>query len=457
MPMRRPKGDNNPEAVCILAVDDERAVTETYSTVLESEGHKVIVARAGHEVIDKVKEHRVDLVLLDMRLPDIDGGRVLRKLSALYPNLPVIIVTAYGNIPSAVEMIRLGAYDYIEKPFDIDELMTIINRGLEKAKLVNQNSKLRQQMKSRYDFDHLIGKSHQMSKVVTLAQQLAHTTTTVLLLGETGTGKELIAKAIHYWGPRSEYPFVPVNCASLTESLLDSELFGYVKGAFTGAAKDKKGLFHAAGKGTIFLDEVGALTLDFQAKLLRVLQEHEIRPVGATKCFKIEARVIAGTNKDLEAAVEEGSFRKDVYYRLNVIPIILPPLRDRKQDIPLIAAFFLKRFCEEHRKVIKAISLDAMRWLCEQIWPGNIRELENVIHRGVIVCQHHILSSDDLSGTVSIKREGEPESILSWDQLRKQQLIKAYKKAKFNKVKTATLLGISVRHLYRLIEKYRIE
>src|SRR5512143_3615965 len=375
----------------ILVVDDEQSLRDFLAIMLKKEGHDVVTAEDGTHAMNAVQSEIFDLVISDVKMPVIDGIGVLRSVKEISPETVVIMITAYATAETAVEAMKLGASDYIIKPFKVDELKLIINNSLEKRHLRKENILLKREIKSRAGFENFIGKSEAMQKVFTLIRQVAETNSTVLITGESGTGKELVAKAIHFNSPRKNGPFVTVNCGALPETLLESELFGYLKGAFTGATSNKQGLFEAADGGTIFLDEISATTPALQIKLLRVLQEREFMRVGGTAAIRVDVHIIAASNQDLRAEVTKGAFREDLYYRLNVIPIHLPPLRARREDIPSLIDFFLAKMSrkdgrrEGDRVQEKKMDADAMKALMSYQWPGNVRELENMIERLAII------------------------------------------------------------------------
>src|SRR3990172_5590562 len=367
----------------ILVVDSERSMREFLSIMLEREGYKVITADNGKDAIELIKGHDFDLIIAEIKMPKITGIDILRESMTLHPKTPVIMITAFASTEVAVEAMKLGAYDYITKPFNVDETKIIIKNAIEKKRQLDENISLKEELKGRYQFSNIVGKSDKIKKVFELIMKVANSRSTVLITGESGTGKELVARAIHHNSDRKVKPFVSISCGAIPETLLESELFGHQKGAFTGADSDKKGLFEVADGGTFFLDEVSEAPPSIQAKLLRVLQEKEFKRVGGVKDIKVNVRVIAATNKNLHKLIEDGKFREDLYYRLNVIPIELPPLRERKEDIPLLVSHFINKYNSINKKDIKGISPKAMEILEKYIWRGNIRELENVIERAV--------------------------------------------------------------------------
>src|SRR4030043_767595 len=380
----------------ILVADDEQSMREFLDIMLKKEGYKVSLASNGEEVAKLVDNDLFDLVLLDIRMPRLDGISALKKIKAIAPETIVIMITAYASADTAIKAMKEGAYDYITKPFKEEEIKLIIKNALEKKNLQKENILLKQVVKDRYHFGNIIGQSPKMVALYDLLEKVSPTKTNILITGESGTGKELVAKAIHYNSPRKEKPFVTLNCGAIPESLIESELFGHVKGAFTDAIATKKGLFEVADEGTILLDEISELPLLSQAKLLRVLQDREFKRVGGTEDVRVDVRIIAATNRDLEEAVREKRFREDLYYRLNVIQIKLPPLRERKEDIPLLAMHFLKKYAKELNKNIITISPEALRILLHYDYPGNVRELQNIIERAVALESSQELTAQHL-------------------------------------------------------------
>jgi DNA-binding NtrC family response regulator len=369
----------------ILIVEDEQDMLYGLRKILSNQGHKVEIAGSGSAGLEKVQKYNFDIVVTDLRMPDVDGMELLRKVKELHSDTIVIVITGYGTVENAVEAMKLGAYDYITKPFDTEHLKIVVQKAMKQISLTNENRYLKQQIKEAKDFQNIIGESCKMHDVFKVADKVARTDTTVLLLGESGTGKELIARYIHYNSQRKNGVFIPVNCGALTETLLESELFGHEKGSFTGAISSKRGLIEIASGGTFFFDEIGDVSPAVQGKLLRVLQEREFMRVGGVETITADIRLIAATNKNLEKCLKEGTFREDLYYRLNVVSIQLPTLRERKDDIPLLAQFFLRRFSKKMRKNISEIQRDVLEVLMEYDWPGNVRELENVIERAVVL------------------------------------------------------------------------
>ena len=449
----------------LLVVDDDPVTVNLLKEVLTKEGYEVITALSGEEAMARGMEDFFNIVITDMRLGDQDGMEVLRSFKKLAPETTVIMITAFGSIETAIEAIREGAFDYISKPFKLDEIKFTIRRALEQRRLLQENRFYRQELLSKYQFKNVIGRTSQMFQVYKTIAKVADTKSTVLLYGERGTGKELIARSLHYNSHRNDRPFIPVDCASLVENLMESELFGHVRGAFTGALITKKGLFEEADGGTIFLDEVTNLSLSIQAKLLRFLQEHEIKRVGGTESIKVDVRVIAAANQLLEPLVKSEKFREDLFDRLNVVSIILPPLRERIEDIPLLANHFLQKFSEENHKNISHISPETLEILTQYSWPGNVRELENTIERAVILSVHPIILPEDLPQkflqAVAEKRPEKiqekqplfPEKLLPLKEIEKSYVLRVLQETKGNKKKASEILGIDRTTLYRILEK----
>jgi two-component system response regulator PilR (NtrC family) len=384
----------------ILIVDDEEVLQDVLASLIRREGWKPWSARSGEEALHMLEREEPDLVLLDLMLPTMSGMEVLKQIRRQYPELVVVIITAFSSIEGAIEAMREGAYHYIPKPFKNEEVLLTIRKGLDQRRLERENKELREQLRQRYSFDNLIGKSKEMHRVFELIRLAAPSKSNILILGESGTGKELVAKAIHHHSRRSEGPFVTVNSGSMPHDLLESNLFGHVKGAFTGAIANKKGLFELADDGSIFFDEIGNIPLETQAKLLRLIQEKEFMRLGGVETLKAEVRIIAATNAELEHLVQQGRFREDLYYRLNVITINLPPLGNRTEDIPLLARHFLAQCAHENEKPLHEFTPRAMELLMDYHWPGNVRELENVIERGVVLSTGEVFDEDLLPPAV---------------------------------------------------------
>ncbi len=442
----------------ILIVDDEASVGQFLSIMLEREGYQVDAVLSGKEALEKIAQDPPHVVLADLRMPEMDGIELLTRIKEEDPRIAVIIMTAYGSLESAVEAMRKGAFDYVMKPFQIEEIKLVIKRALEERKLREENLELKRRVK-QYELKEIVGKNEKFQKVLELVKKVAPTDSTVLIRGESGTGKELIARAIHNLSPRASNPFIAINMAALPEELLESELFGYVKGAFTGANKNKDGLFKAAEGGTLLLDEISEASPRIQVKILRALQEKEITPVGSTKTIKVDVRIIASTNADLEQMVKEGKFREDLYYRLNVVTIEIPPLRERKDDIPLLANHFLKKYTALYNLPMKKISDEAMKILQEYEWPGNVRELENAIERAIILSDGGVIKPDDLPEKIREKtasRISEKSSLvgLTLEELEKRYILQVLDETGWNKNKAAQILGIDPSTLYRKLQRY---
>jgi DNA-binding NtrC family response regulator len=378
----------------VLIIDDEEEIRESLETLLELEGYAVESAALGEEGLARIAERPFDLVLLDLALPDRNGIEVLREIRARDPQLAVVMITAYGTVENAVKAMQTGATNFIQKPWDNEKLLADIRAAIVRRRVEEENIQLKRALKQRYNFDNIVGKSDGMLRIFDLVAQVAPSRSTVLLQGESGTGKELIAKAIHLNSPRADRAFVPVNAGSMPADLLESTLFGHVKGAFTSAIASKKGLFEIADHGTLFLDEIGTMNLETQAKILRVLQDRKFMHLGGVQEIQVDVRIIAATNVDLKQLVHEGRFREDLYYRLNVISIDLPPLRRRREDIPLLVDFFLKKYAAENDRPVRTITPEALRPLINYSWPGNVRELENVVERGVVLSSDSVIDQD---------------------------------------------------------------
>ena len=394
----------------ILIIDDEKAILKVMEMNLQREGYSVFTADNGNDGLKILQEKDIDVLLLDHQMPDINGIDLLKIIKNRYKDLPVIMVTAYGTIEMAVDAMKLGAFHYLTKPINFDEMYIIIKNAVEQKRLLNRVEMLTQEVKKLYGMESIITNNQRMKEIMEMLPGVADTEATILIMGETGTGKELIARAIHYNSKRAKGPFVKVNCTALSETILESELFGHEKGAFTGAYKLRKGRFEVADSGSIFLDEMGDIPISMQLKLLRVLQEMEFERVGGSETIKVDVRVITATNMDLEDAVKKGTFREDLYYRINIIPIRIPPLRERKDDIPLLANHFIDKFNKKNKKSIKEASAELITMLMEYHWPGNIRELENAIERAVILEKGEILTARYFTEIGSRITGAEPES-----------------------------------------------
>ena len=451
----------------LLVIDDEENMRHMLASLLGKSGYLVDSASDGYEGLQMIDRNQYDFILCDIKMPRIDGMEFLKSARDKIEGTPVIMMSAYGTINTAVKAMKLGAYDYISKPFKTDEVYLALKKAEERESLKRENFQLKesiQRIKENYNFGKMVAKSRVMQSIFGLAAKVAKYDTTVLIYGASGTGKELVARGIHFSSDRSKNAFVPVNCGGIPENLLESELFGYKKGAFTGALKDKIGLFEEASRGTIFLDEIGEMSLSLQVKLLRVLQGNEIRPLGDSKPRKIDARVIAATSKNLEEEIKNGTFREDLFYRLNVLPINLPPLRERNEDIPLLCSHFINQFNKRLHKDISGITPAAMSLLLKHNWPGNVRELENVIERAVVLAEDKFLASENFpslieekEGTGQIDRIFEGYSLKDAQRdLEKMFIRKALTKTKGNRTKAAQLLEISHPSLLSKIKAYNI-
>ncbi len=387
----------------ILVIDDEQGNREALTLLLKGAGYQVRSAGSGEEALSILRQTTFDIVITDLFLPGVSGIDILKQVKNDAPDTNVIVITGQGSAETAVEAMKQGAFDYITKPLNFEELKVQINKALEKTRLLAENLYLRQQLRGKYKFDRIIGNSSAMQQVFNRMERIVHTDSTILILGESGTGKELVAKAIHYNGARKDKPFIVINCGAIPSELLESELFGHIRGAFTGAVADKPGKFELANNGTIFLDEIGTMPIHLQMKLLRVLQEHEVERIGSGKKLKLNVRVISATNADLEEEVKQGNFREDLYYRLNVIPIHLPPIRDRREDIPLLVRHFLQKSCREINRPLMTITPGAMQSLQNYDWPGNVREMENVVERTVALTIGDVIESRDLPPNIIAK------------------------------------------------------
>jgi DNA-binding NtrC family response regulator len=447
-----------PLAINVLIVEDEDATRNLCRDVVIDAGLHACMAATTEEALDILEQHPVDIVITDLRIPQMGGLELLKHVREVYPQTSVMVLTQYGTIESAVEATRMGAADYVTKPFHIPELRGKLDRVVRLLEVDRENRVLREQLRTRPGFGGLIGTSTKMQRVYRLIEKVSKHNYPVLILGESGTGKELVARSIHFSGSRRNKPFVAVDCAASVPTLIESELFGYVKGAFTGAMHAKTGLMEAAGNGTLFLDEIGDMPIDLQAKLLRAIQEKEVKPVGSTDCVSIAVRVIAATNRDLETAVRQGQFRQDLFFRLNVVQIKLPPLRERKTDIPLLVNAFLEKFSEAGR--VRAISEEAMARLIAYDWPGNIRELENAIERAVALGSGPILHVGDLPSSLhytTVDRMPPVDELMPLEELERRAILRALREADGDKLAAARLLGIGKTTLYRKLKQYETE
>jgi two-component system response regulator AtoC len=455
------------EPKTLLIIDDEDNMRHMLTALLRKSGYRIDAAADGDEGLEKVKNAAYDYILCDIKMPRKDGMAFLKEAREHVESSTIIMMSAYGTIDMAVDAMKLGAYDFISKPFKPDEVYLSLKKAEERERLKKENLRLKeriQEISADFQFGNMIGNSRSMKTMFRLAEKAAQYDTTVLITGESGTGKELVARGIHFSGARTSGNMVPVNCGGIPESLLESELFGHVKGAFTGADRHKKGLFQEADGGTIFLDEIGELPLSLQVKLLRVLQESEVRPVGGAKTSHVDVRVIAATAKDLETEMREGRFREDLFYRLNVLRIHLPPLRERVEDIPLLCRFFIDRYCKQLNKEIEGVSPGAMRLLMDHKWPGNVRELENMVERAVVLADKHIILPENLPIEFGIKRASnrmddffEGFSLKNARKIMEERLItRALESTGGNRTQAAKLLEISIPSLLSKMKSYEI-
>jgi DNA-binding NtrC family response regulator len=455
----------------ILVVDDEEIVVRSCLRILGECGYEAEGVESGEEALRRIEAQPYDVVILDIMMPKVDGLEVLRRTKESHPDIDVIMVTGLSQIDTAVRSMKLGAFDYLPKPFDPDELKVVVGRALERRRLLQENLTLKSEVSSRYRLQNIIGSSPAMQAVYRLIAKCAPTNSTILLTGESGTGKELIARAVHYNSLRKDHPFVPVDCNSLSENLLESELFGHVRGSFTGAVANKRGMFEVAHGGTLFLDEIGNLSLSTQAKLLRVIQEREFRAVGDTRTQTTDVRLIAATNKDLKAMVGAGTFREDLYYRINIFPIQAPPLRERREDIPALAHHFLSALGKEVGKKFSSFSEGAMNLLMQHDWPGNVRELENAVHRAVILATGEVIRRAHLAGIIEagprtdldtpktseeLKRVKKAAREKSVEDIERLFVLEALKRNAWNVTRSAKETGMQRANFQALMKKYRI-
>jgi DNA-binding NtrC family response regulator len=452
----------------ILLIDDDAEIRESIELLLNSEGLSTDTAADGDEGLRKLEENLYDLVLLDLMLPGRSGMDVHKDIKRIDPSLPVVIITAMADLETAVTAIKEGCYDYITKPWDNERLLVIVGNAIRQRHLLSENTQLRRALRERFGYNNIVGKSEKILQVLDLVSQVAPSRSTALIQGESGTGKELIAKAIHLKSPRAEKAFIPVNSGSMPVDLLESTLFGHVRGAFTSAITAKKGLFEAADQGTIFFDEIGTIGLDTQAKLLRVIQEREFMRLGGIDTIKVDVRIIAATNVDLKQLVQEGRFREDLYYRLNVITIQLPALRERREDIPPLSEFFAKKYCEENNKPVYRISADALKTLMDYHWPGNVRELENVIERAVVLSQgdvidrsllpEAVISPSSRFATLSSFAFAKESSLFDiMDTIEKRVIIEMLERCGWSQTEAADNFRIPLSTLNQKVKRYGIE
>ena len=448
--------------VRLLVVDDEQSIRKLCMTIGTSLGYTCSEAESAEAAVPRIEQDSPDLILTDLKLPTQSGVELLRQAKALFPHVEIAIMTGHGSIESAVDAMKLGAYDYIEKPFRVEKMRLLLQRMAEKVRLVTENEFLRERVNTEDNLDGIIGASANIQDVLRMISRLKDTRTPVLVSGESGTGKELVARAIHFRGAMAQTPFVAVDCGSLVPTLMESEMFGYEKGAFTGAIKSKAGLFQAANGGTIFLDEIGELPLEMQAKLLRVLQEREVRPVGSNESHSVDVRVIAATNRDLEMAYREGTFRKDLYFRLNVVTVHLPSLRERRSDIPVLVHHFLGRYAPGTNLHVTPA---AMKSLLQYEWPGNVRELENCVARAITLGDRQVIDVSDLPPAIRAEAGGAPQTTFSdgsslsttaLAEMERMTILKVFEQANGDKALAGRMLGISRATLYRKLKRYNI-
>lgn len=448
----------------VLVVDDDESLRRVLEYNMTEEGYRVLSAGNGIEGLELFRTRGADVVLTDLQMPEMGGIDLIRRIRAVSPNAMTIVITAFGTVDTAVEAMKLGAFDYITKPFNREELKMIVKKALEVGDLVVENRYLKEMVRDKYSFENMIGSSPKMEEIYRSASQVAKSDATVLILGESGTGKELLAKGIHFNSQRKDKPFVTINCGALPENLIESELFGHKKGAFTGAVTDKQGKFELADGGTLFLDEIGELQPQLQVKLLRVLQDGVVDKLGGTEHIKVDVRIIAATNRNLEKEVQGGNFREDLYYRLCVVPLRLPPLRERKDDIPLLADHFLKKYSQKIKSEKIKIDKSALKLLMAYNWPGNVRELENTIERMVVMDQKGIITVEDIPGKIKSVPQTVGKVVLNLPDegirlidLERELIIKAFEKCGRNQSKTARFLGITRNTLLYRMDKFGIE
>lgn len=442
----------------VLVVDDDLEMCGLLSDVLKGEGFSAITTHDSLEASKILKKEEFDIIITDLKMKGLKGLDLLEETKQVSPLTPVVIITAFGTIESAIQAMKMGAYDYITKPFQMDELILTVRKALENRFLKKEVVRLKREVETRYDFHQLIGKSASMQKIYDLIERIRDSSINVFITGESGTGKELAAKAIHYSGVRKGGPFIAVNCAAIPETLLESELFGYKKGAFTDAKSDKKGLIFEANEGTLFLDEITEMPPTLQAKLLRVLEEREVRPLGDTTSYPIDLRIISTSNCDITSSIQQGRFREDLYYRLKVIDIDMPALRERREDIPILVQHFIQKFSKELKKAVSTVSGDALKILSNYPWPGNVRELENILQRAITLSQHEVISPEDLPPSIIQKAdeklfEKAMEEKFTLDQLEKEYIRRVLIETGGNKSKAAERLGLDRKTLYRKLEE----
>jgi two-component system response regulator AtoC len=447
----------------VVVVDDEQRLADLVCLSLTDQGYAASAHARAADALAVFENEHIDVVISDLRMPDMDGRQLMHAVKQRSPDTAVIIMTAYASVRDAVDLVKQGAYDFVPKPFDMDELLAAVERALQLTRTVRDNKRLREELEGRYRFDQMIGTSARFRAVIGAVTEVCESRATVLLTGESGTGKELVARAIHFNSPRRSSPFIAVNCAAIPEGLLESELFGHVKGAFTGAVQAREGRFRAADGGTLFLDEIGDMPLAIQAKILRVLQERAFEPLGSTRSQQVDVRIVVATHRDLPAMVADGSFREDLYYRLNVFPITLPSLRERLEDLEMLALHFLKHFAEEMGKRVLIFSADALAAMRHYQWPGNIRELQNCVERAVLVCRSQVIDVGDLppylfdqekrnTGLADLPHDLDG----ALEQIERDWITEALRRADGVQVRAAHMLGIAERSLWHRIKKYNL-
>ncbi len=446
----------------ILVVDDEESMGKFMQIMLQKEGYEVTPALSGSEALKHLKQQEYDLVIADLMMPEMNGLKLLSEVKQYDSEIDFIVMTAFASVDTAIEAMKKGALDYVTKPFKVDEIKLAISRSFERKELKAENLELKRRVKQEFSLDSFVGNSSEIVKIKQTVEKIALTDSTVLLLGESGTGKELIARAIHSHSNRAGHLFVSINCAALPENLLESELFGHAKGSFTGAVKDKEGLFKVADGGTFFLDEIGETSQAIQVKLLRVLEQKEITPVGETKPVNVDVRLVAATNQDLEQRVKTGQFRPDLFYRLYVLPVSIPPLRQRKEDIPLLCRHFLHKHCQRLETKDKTLSPEALQFLVSYSWPGNVRELENILERAIILSSGSKITPQDLPPQVLQAEapslvQAETHTHPTLEELEKAYIFWVLNQNQWNKSRAAQVLGIDISTLYRKIEKYGLK
>ena len=450
----------------ILIVDDDKIILESLGEFLRLEGYEVVTADGFSAALAALQKQAFNLAITDVNMPESDGFELLGLLRQQYPEMVVIVITGYGTIESAVEAIKLGAYDYLTKPIIDDEIRLVVERALQQQSLIRENQSLRAQLDLRFNLDNIVGHDHKMLKIFDLIESVADSRTTILMQGDSGTGKSLIARSVHHRSSRAEAPFVEVSCGAIPETLLESELFGHVKGSFTGAVADKDGKFRAAHGGTIFLDEISSASPALQVKLLRVIQERQFEPVGSNRTIDVDVRVILATNRDLKKEVEAGRFREDLYYRVNVVSIHLPPLRERISDIPLLAAHFLRKYCTQQKRRIAGFTEEAMQHLQRYAWPGNVRELENAVERAVVLTKNRQITPDDLPAAVTDQGAAVSAGATAYQPMplkkalegpERQVLEMTLRAVNWNRQMAAEVLEVNRTTLYKKMKRYGLE